>query len=335
MGQLEAPSHTGGDRPFCPLESEKDGGPDTRRVSSRGPGKQNGLPVHPSMSTVNAERVGAAVVPERKISPLAVTGRNGLVHRYFYFSMSLLMAAIVIAGFQRTVNANLFHPAVPRPFILWIHGAAFAGWVIFFICQSTLVRIRKVSWHRSIGWFGAGLATVMVPLGITTAIIMTRFDAVQLHQNGVDSFLSVPFYDMIAFGVLIALAIYWRTKPELHRRLIFIATCGLMDAAFGRFDYLFDHNLFFPCLDLLILLGIARDLLVDRRVHKVYLCALPLLIVGQSLAVYMWRHDSFLVAGNHARNSGIILNRKRGGCPTLAAFSSAEISLALKRQGWV
>ena len=244
---------------------------------------------HPSMSTVNAERIGTALSPEKKLGATIVTGRNGILHRYFYFSMSLLVAAIVVAGFKRTVNDHLFHPAVPRPFILWIHGAAFAGWVIFFISQSTLVRIHKVSWHRSIGWFGAGLATVMVPLGVATAIIMARFDAVQLHMSDADAFLSVPFYDMIAFGLLIALAIYWRTKPELHRRLIFIATCGLTDAAFGRFDYLFNNNLFYPCLDLLIILGVARDLLVDRRVHKVYLYALPLLIVGQSLAMYMWR----------------------------------------------
>jgi hypothetical protein len=256
-----------------------------------GRAKRMEVPAHPSMPTVNAERVWPAISPEKKLSTTAVTGRNGILHRYFYFSMSLLVAAIVVAGFKRTVNASLFHPAVPRPFILWIHAAAFAGWVIFFICQSTLVRIHKVSWHRSIGWFGAGLATVMVPLGVTTAIVMARFDTVQLHQSGAGAFLSVPFYDMIAFGVSIALAIYWRTKPELHRRLIFIATCGLMDAAFGRFDYLFDHNLFFPCLDLLILLGVARDLLVDRRVHKVYLYALPLLIFGQSFAIYMWRSN--------------------------------------------
>jgi hypothetical protein len=64
-----------------------------------------------------------------------------------------------------------------------------------------------------------------------------------------------------------------------------------MDAAVARFDYMFDHNLFFPCIDLLILLGVARDLYVDKRVHKVYLYALPLLIVGQSLSLYMWRHN--------------------------------------------
>lgn len=240
------------------------------------------------MSTVNAEHAGPAVVRGRT-GAIAVTGRNGILDRYFYFSMSLLVAAIVVAGFQRTVNDNLFHPAVRRPFILWIHASAFAAWVIFFICQSALVRIHKVSWHRFLGWFGAGLATVMVVLGVTTAIVMARFDAVQLHQSGTDAFLSVPFFDMIAFGPCIALAIYWRKRPEFHRRLIFVATCVLLDAAFGRFDYLFDHNLFYACLDLVIVLGVARDLLVDGRVHKVYRWALPLLIIGESLAVYMWR----------------------------------------------
>src|SRR6202051_397374 len=178
------------------------------------------------MSTISAERAGVAIGPENKLSAAALTGRNGIVNRYFYFTMSLLVAAIVISGFKRTVNDNLFHPAVPRPFILWIHGSAFAAWVIFFICQSTLIRIGKVSWHRFLGWFGAGLATVMVPLGVTTAIIMARFDKVQLDQSAADAdaFLSVPFYDMIAFGLIVTLAIYWRTKPELHRRLIFIAT---------------------------------------------------------------------------------------------------------------
>ena len=197
----------------------------------------------------------------------------------------------MVAGFQRTVGDNLLHPAVPRPLILWFHASAFTTWVVFFIVQSALVRVRRVSWHRSIGWFGAGLAAGMVPLGIATAIAMARFDTRVLHESDVIPFLSIPFYDMLAFGVCMALAIWWRRKPELHRRLIFIATCSLLDAAFGRFDYLFNHNLFFPCLDGVILLGVARDLLVDRRIHKVYLYALPLLFIGQSLTVYIWRHN--------------------------------------------
>jgi hypothetical protein len=212
-----------------------------------------------------------------------------LLSRYFYFSMSLVLAALVILGFSRTVNVNLFHANPPRPRLLWVHGAAFSAWLIFFITQSALVRVRKVSVHRMLGLFGAGLAAVMVVLGVTIAVIMARFDSVVLHQKDVDAFLSVPFVDMIIFGSCIAMAIYWRKKPEYHRRLIFIATCQLMDAAIGRFDFMFNHNLFFPALDCLILLGVARDWWVEGRVHKVYLYALPTMIVLQRFAIYTWR----------------------------------------------
>jgi hypothetical protein len=238
--------------------------------------------------SVSAERIGSATASSQKTT---VSAPKTFLQRYFYFVMSLLLATLVVSGFQRTVNANLFHPAIPRPTILWFHAAAFAAWVLVFIAQSALVRVRKVSWHRLFGWFGAGLAAVMVPLGVTTAIVMARFDTFRLHQTGADAFLSIPFFDMLVFGTLVGLAILWRKRPEFHRRLIFIATCVLMDAAFGRFDFLFNNNLFTLCIDLLILLGVARDLYVDKRVHKVYLYALPLLIVGQSLSLYMWRHN--------------------------------------------
>ncbi len=209
--------------------------------------------------------------------------------RYFYLGMSLVLAALVTLGFSRTVNVSLFHASPARPLLLWIHGAAFSAWIVILIAQSALVRARKVSVHRLLGWFGAGLATVMVALGFTIAVVMARFDTVVLKQKGADAFLSVPFADMIVFGSCIAMAIYWKKKPEYHRRLIFIASCQLIDAAFGRFEFLFNHNLFYPALDFLIVLGMLRDWVVDKRVHPVYLYALPSLIVLQSLTIYAWR----------------------------------------------
>lgn len=242
------------------------------------------------MSTpfVSAGNVGRAVLEKGTIAPNQL---KRFLSRYFYLLMSLLLSGLVVWGFSQTIDHNLLHAAPPRPFLLWIHASAFAGWMAFFIAQSGLVRMRKVSVHRFLGWFGAALATLMVVLGFTIAVIMARFDAMQLKQSGTDAFLAIPFFDMIAFGVTIALAIYWRTKPEFHRRLMFIATVGLMDAAVGRFDFIFNHNLFFLCLDCLILLGVGRDLVVDRRVNKAYFYALPLLIVGQNFTLYLWRVD--------------------------------------------
>ncbi len=227
-----------------------------------------------------------AVRPVSRVS--RIIGRGGLVDRYFYFFLSLVVAGVVVAGFSQTVDRFLIHAAPPRPVLLWIHGAAFSGWVVFFILQSALVRVRKVSLHRTLGWFGAALGAMMVTLGTVTAVVMGRFDALQLHQPN-PAFLSVSFFDMLAFGTLLGLAIVWRTKPELHRRFLVLATCGLLSAAVARFDYVFDHRLFYLCVDVVMLLGVARDLLVDRRVHKVYLYGIPALVIGQNLAIYLWR----------------------------------------------
>jgi len=228
--------------------------------------------------------------PARPMNRFA--GPRGLVDKYFYLAMSLLIPVIVVWGFSQTVNESLFHANPPRPLILWIHGAAFSGWVVFFLFQSVLVRTRNVKWHRFFGWFGAALGATMVPLGVATAIGMGRFDTYQLHQSGAESFLIIPFYDMAAFGTLVALAIAWRKQPEFHRRLLFIATCELLNAPFDRFDFVFDHNLGFVCLDLIIGLGIVRDLLVNRRIHRVYVVALPALILLQVLVMVVWRSQA-------------------------------------------
>ena len=231
--------------------------------------------------------VGVAARIEKEASTANLLKK--FLSRHFYFCMSLVLAALVIAGFSRTVNGSLFHANPPRPLLLWIHGAVFSTWIAFFVAQSALVRARKVIIHRSLGWFGVGLAAVMVVLGFRIAVVMTRFDTVVLQQKGIDSFLSIPFGDMIIFGSCMAMAICWRKKPEYHRRLVFIASCQLMDAAIGRFNFMLDHNLFYLALDGLIGLGMARDWVVDGRVHKIYLYALPAMIVVQSFAIYTWR----------------------------------------------
>jgi hypothetical protein len=51
-----------------------------------------------------------------------MTGRNGILCRYFYFAMSLLLAAMVVDGFKRTVDENCF---IPR-----YRGFLFSGFML-------------------------------------------------------------------------------------------------------------------------------------------------------------------------------------------------------------
>jgi hypothetical protein len=205
-----------------------------------------------------------------------------MLDKYFYFAMSLLIPAIVIYGFSHTVNENLLHAAVPRPTILWFHSAVFSGWVLFFIFQSALVRTGNVRVHRVTGWFGAALGAAIPVLGVATAVIMTRFKVHQLHQANTATFIMVPLLDVCCFTSTFWLAIYWRKKPEFHRRLVLMATCALTAAAFGRFpESILPGVWFYAGVDALILLGVARDLIVNRRVHRVYVIGLPLFAVCQ------------------------------------------------------
>jgi hypothetical protein len=212
--------------------------------------------------------------------------------KYFYFFMSLLIAVVVVYGFSHTVNKNLLHPDLPRPLILSIHAAVFSGWVAFFIFQSALVRTHNVRLHRLTGWFGAALGILVPVLGVSTAIAMTRFRI--LHYPATDatdaaSFLIVSFFDMTAFSIPFALAIHWRRKPEFHRRLLLVGTCALTSAAFARFPFV-PFGWLYAGVDILILLGVARDLIVNRRIHMVYLYGRPALILGQIVSMYTYTH---------------------------------------------
>jgi len=221
------------------------------------------------------------------------SNRTGPLENYFYSFMSLLIAAVVVYGFSQTVEKKLVHPALPRPFVLYVHAAVFSGWVLFFILQSALVRTRMVQWHRLIGWFGVGLGVAMPIVGVSTAIIMARFNRLNLHSRYPEANLLVSFFDIAAFTIPFALAIYWRKKPEFHRRLQLMACCALTAAAFGRFPPpLVAPGTLYVGVDILILLAVARDLVVSRRIHPVYLFGLPSFILCQTLVLYTVMHHS-------------------------------------------
>src|SRR5579872_2932172 len=70
--------------------------------------------------------------------------RGGLWDTYFYFAMSLVIAAVVVGGFSLTMGPRIIHPKTAQPTILYIHAFVFYGWLAFFIFQSALVRTRNV-----------------------------------------------------------------------------------------------------------------------------------------------------------------------------------------------
>lgn len=238
-----------------------------------------------------ADRFKATIPADAGHKP--ISWRSIFWGQYFYFFMSLLCAAVLVYGFSHTIDQNLIHPQIPRPRLLYFHSALFTGWLVFFIAQSLLVRMHNVRIHRTIGWFGVGMGALIPFVGIATAVTMTTFDMTQLKMINADADMIIPIWDMVAFTPAFVLAIYWRKKPEFHRRLQLISICVLTAAGWGRFpEWLMPPVIFYAGVDLMILLGVLRDWIVNRKVHPVYLYALPVLIAGQTAVMYANVHRS-------------------------------------------
>src|SRR5215467_808614 len=139
---------------------------------------------------------------------------GGGLSKYFYLFMSVLFVAVIVYGFSFTVDKNLIHPAVPRPWILYVHATVFSCWLVFFVLQSTLVRSRKVQWHRRLGLFGIALGSLIPIVGVSTAVVMGRFNTLSLHATDAESSLVVPLFDMVCFTSTFPLAVYWRSEEH-------------------------------------------------------------------------------------------------------------------------
>lgn len=234
------------------------------------------------MGVENASLAAVLRKDARATSPLKT-----FLRQYFYFCASIVMPGLAVWAFSRTVDARLLHAQPPKPPLLWFHAALFTAWIVLFLVQSSLVRVRKVSLHRTLGWIGATLAAIMVVSGFVVSVVILRLEMTTLNRDRVASFLSILWCDLIIFGGCMALAIYFRKRPEYHRRLVFMASCQLMQAVFVRFHYIGYHGLFYPALDVLIVAGMLRDWVVDGRVNKVYLYVFPAMIVLQGWATYL------------------------------------------------
>ena len=206
--------------------------------------------------------------------------------RLFYVAMSLLMLAFVTYGFSHTVGEGLIHRQRPNRFLalLYIHGTVFYAWMVMFVVQSLLVRGRNLRLHRLLGWVGAADALLVFVMGLwATFAEPTPF---ALERIGLVS--------MAGFGIPVALAIYWRKRPAYHRRLVFVGTAVLTNAAFARFPgtYLPSH-FFYLGTDIIIAIGMAHDLYSERRVHVVYRYAMPLLLAAEiGVLIPAWRYLS-------------------------------------------
>ena len=218
------------------------------------------------------------------VSTAAVTARRRT--RRFYVGMAIAIAVTVFAGFSRTYFLKAYYGTPELSRLLHLHGLVFTTWVLFFLAQTTLVAAGKTYIHRRMGVAGAVLAALVLVLGTTTAILRVKGGAAPIPGVSPLSFLAIPLFDMLVFGILVGAALYFRRRLEAHKRLMTLGMIALTSAPIARlhFPMLPPGPLtFFGLTDLFILALLIYDLATRRGVHPATIWGGLLIVASQPL----------------------------------------------------
>jgi len=198
----------------------------------------------------------------------------------FFSGMALLMLVTVFVGFAPTYYlAGVFHAPLPSR-IIHVHGAVFSCWILLLLTQTSLVSASRVDIHRRLGIVGFFLACLMVIVGVLAATDSLVREA---GPPGGDPkfFYIIPLTDMLVFATLVFFAFRNRFNPAAHKRLILVATSGLMIAAVARWPISFVHRHASRAAlgtYLFLLLLAAYDFWSTRKIHRATLWASTFLI---------------------------------------------------------
>jgi hypothetical protein len=195
--------------------------------------------------------------------------------RLFYVFSAVLIAAIIFAGFSRTFYLNSYFAKLHLPPVLLVHGFVFTSWIVLLIVQTSLVAADRADIHRRLGVFGGVLATLMIVVGVLAAIYSGRRGFTPPNGPPPLVFLVVPIFDLIVFSSLVALGLYYRNKPDTHKRLMLLSTLGILGPGVARLPiaWILQHGLLaiFGIQDLVLVACISYDTVVHRRLHRAFL----------------------------------------------------------------
>jgi hypothetical protein len=210
---------------------------------------------------------------------------------YFFTSVALLMLVTVFVGFGPTYYwAGVLRAPLPS-FIIHLHAAAFICWILLLITQASLVTSGRIDIHRRLGIAGFLLACAMLILGILAATDSLVREAGPVGRDA-KFFYIIPLSNILVFAVLTFFAFRTRFNPAAHKRLILIATMGLLVAAIARWPFATVHKR--PAIASLfsyifLVLMVAYDLWSTRKVHPATLWAGTFLVSVEQVSPLIGR----------------------------------------------
>ena len=193
-----------------------------------------------------------------------------------YLPIAILALVVAIVGFWANYYGRILTGTVTTAPIIQVHAAIFIGWLLIVITQATLAARGRLALHMRIGRYLMAYGIAVIAIGIVGTLAATgmHLDAGRLERAR--ALLFIGFTDMLTFAPFLAAAWIYRSKPEVHKRLIVVATSVLLIAPVHRMHWFLGGP---PAPDAAVLaiwlapiyLGMIYDWVTRRVVHPVYL----------------------------------------------------------------
>jgi len=225
--------------------------------------------------------------------------------RRFYGGMAVAILAVAILGFARTYFLRPLLP-VPTPappaltHLVHLHAFLFTSWVVLLFIQTRLVAARRSDLHRRLGVIAAGVAIVMVVVGVLVALHAVLRG---IAPFGMDPhrFLVVPLVAITLFAVFVVAGIRARRRdPQAHKRYLLLGTIALLPPAVARWALLFGLGppVVLAVATLFVVPLFVWDWRALGRIHPVTLWGGLLIAVSGPLRLLVARTDKWLAVSH-------------------------------------
>ena len=209
--------------------------------------------------------------------------------RRFFAAMAVLFVATAVIGFGPNSVAILNGTKANPPFIIHLHAAAMTSWLALLMAQATLIANGNRRLHRKLGIVSVVLAPIMVAIMFVLAFPLPE------GREHVNAIAVIQVKRITLFSLFFTWAFLSRkSDTAAHRRLMFLATLVVLDAAFNRMTFLpaFGYENLIAvrhAWELVLLVPIATyDLLTTGRLHHVNAIGIPLIIAFSIVASLLW-----------------------------------------------
>ena len=155
--------------------------------------------------------------------------------RNFLFRMALFALAVVLVGFVGNIIVGDSSFAVP--WFYHAHAAPLMAWILLVVAQSWLAKQGNFSFHKRLGWLGAGLGAIIFAFGLVFPVISGAYN---VANNGAPqvpayaAFLILNIFNFIQIGVWLLIGFGWRKRTDWHRRAMHIVTLLIVLVAWNR-----------------------------------------------------------------------------------------------------